>query len=283
MYKIVRKKQLNSQMTLMNIEAPFVAKKAQAGQFIMLRVNETGERIPLTIADYDREAGWVQIIFQKVGKTTMLLDTLNEGDSIIDFVGPLGKPTEHDGVTRAAVIGGGAGCAIAYPQAKSMKEKGIYVDMIAGFRNTDLIILEDEMSAASDKLILMTDDGSNGNKGFVTAALKKEIENGANYDFVIAIGPLPMMRAVCNLTKEYGIKTLISMNSYMIDGTGMCGCCRVTVDGKVKFACVDGPDFDGHLVDFDEAIKRSKIYAEQERKARDEHCNLMKAKLTDNG
>lgn len=213
----------------------------------------------------------------------MLLDTLNEGDSIIDFVGPLGKPTEHDGVTRAAVIGGGAGCAIAYPQAKSMKEKGIYVDMIAGFRNTDLIILEDEMSAASDKLILMTDDGSNGNKGFVTDALKKEIENGANYDFVIAIGPLPMMRAVCNLTKEYGIKTIISMNSYMIDGTGMCGCCRVTVDGKVKFACVDGPDFDGHLVDFDEAIKRSKIYAEQERKARDEHCNLMKAKLTDNG
>ena len=283
MYKIVRKKQLNSQMTLMNIEAPFVAKKAQAGQFIMLRVNETGERIPLTIADYDRGAGWVQIIFQKVGKTTMLLDTLNEGDSIIDFVGPLGKPTEHDGVTRAAVIGGGAGCAIAYPQAKSMKEKGIYVDMIAGFRNTDLIILEDEMSAASDKLILMTDDGSNGSKGFVTAALKKEIENGANYDFVIAIGPLPMMRAVCNLTKEYGIKTIISMNSYMIDGTGMCGCCRVTVDGKVKFACVDGPDFDGHLVDFDEAIKRSKIYAEQERKARDEHCNLMKAKLTDNG
>ena len=283
MYKIVRKKQLNSQMTLMNIEAPFVAKKAQAGQFIMLRVNETGERIPLTIADYDRGAGWVQIIFQKVGKTTMLLDTLNEGDSIIDLVGPLGKPTEHDGVTRAAVIGGGAGCAIAYPQAKSMKEKGIYVDMIAGFRNTDLIILEDEMSAASDKLILMTDDGSNGSKGFVTDALKKEIENGANYDFVIAIGPLPMMRAVCNLTKEYGIKTLISMNSYMIDGTGMCGCCRVTVDGKVKFACVDGPDFDGHLVDFDEAIKRSKIYAEQERKARDEHCNLMKAKLTDNG
>lgn len=276
MYKIVRKKQLNSQMTLMNIEAPFVAKKAQAGQFIMLRVNETGERIPLTIADYDREAGWVQIIFQKVGKTTMLLDTLNEGDSIIDFVGPLGKPTEHDGVTRAAVIGGGAGCAIAYPQAKSMKEKGIYVDMIAGFRNTDLIILEDEMSAASDKLILMTDDGSNGNKGFVTDALKKEIENGANYDFVIAIGPLPMMRAVCNLTKEYGIKTLISMNSYMIDGTGMCGCCRVTVDGKVKFACVDGPDFDGYQVDFDEAMSRGRMYADFERHAYENSCNLFK-------
>lgn len=283
MYKIVRKKQLNSQMTLMDIEAPFVAKKAQAGQFIMLRVNETGERIPLTIADYDRKAGWVEIIYQKVGKTTMLLDTLNEGDSILDFVGPLGKATEHDGVKRAAVIGGGAGCAIAYPQAKSMKEKGIYVDMIAGFRNTDLIILEEEMTAASDRLILMTDDGSNGNKGFVTDALKKEIEAGANYDYVIAIGPLPMMRAVCNLTKEYGIKTIISMNSYMIDGTGMCGCCRVTVDGQVKFACVDGPDFDGHAVDFDEAIKRSRIYAEQEKKARDEYCNLMKAGVTDNG
>lgn len=283
MYKIIRKKQLNSQMTLMDIEAPFVAKKAQAGQFIMLRVNETGERIPLTIADYDRKAGWVEIIYQKVGKTTMLLDTLNEGDSILDFVGPLGKATEHDGVKRAAVIGGGAGCAIAYPQAKSMKEKGIYVDMIAGFRNTDLIILEEEMTAASDRLILMTDDGSNGNKGFVTDALKKEIEAGANYDYVIAIGPLPMMRAVCNLTKEYGIKTIISMNSYMIDGTGMCGCCRVTVDGQVKFACVDGPDFDGHAVDFDEAIKRSRIYAEQEKKARDEYCNLMKAGVTDNG
>ncbi len=283
MYKIIRKKQLNSQMTLMDIEAPFVAKKAQAGQFIMLRVNETGERIPLTVADYDREAGIVEIIFQKVGKTTMLLDALNEGDCILDLVGPLGKATEHDGVRRAAVIGGGAGCAIAHPQAKSMKEKGIYVDMITGFRNAELVILEDEMSAVSDKLILMTDDGSKGNKGFVTDALKKEIENGANYDFVIAIGPLPMMKAVCSLTKKYGIKTLISMNSYMIDGTGMCGCCRVTVDGEVKFACVDGPDFDGHLVDFDEAIKRSKIYAEQERKARDEHCNLMKAKATDNG
>ncbi len=283
MYKIIRKKQLNEQMTLMDIEAPFVAKKARAGQFIILRVNENGERIPLTIADYDREKGTVEIIFQKVGKTTMLLDTYNEGDSILDFVGPLGKATEHDGIKKAAVIGGGAGCAIAYPQAKSMKEKGIAVDMIAGFRNTDLIILEDEMTAASDNLILMTDDGSNGNKGFVTDALKKQIEAGAGYDFVIAIGPLPMMRAVCNLTKEYGIKTLISMNSYMIDGTGMCGCCRVTVDGEVKFACVDGPDFDGHLVDFDEAIKRSRIYAEQERKARDEYCNLMKMGGTDNG
>ncbi|MBQ3564393.1 MAG: sulfide/dihydroorotate dehydrogenase-like FAD/NAD-binding protein [Clostridia bacterium] len=283
MYKIIRKSKLNDQMTMMVIEAPFVAKKALAGQFIMLRVNETGERIPLTVADYDREKGYVTIIFQKVGKTTMLLDSLDEGDSVLDLVGPLGKPTDHTGVKRAAVIGGGAGCAIAYPQAKAMKENGIYVDMIAGFRNSDLVILEDEMAAESNQLIIMTDDGSNGNKGFVTDALKNEIAAGKNYDFVIAIGPLPMMKAVCNLTKEYGIKTVISMNSYMIDGTGMCGCCRVTVDGKVKFACVDGPDFDGHLVDFDEAIKRSRIYAEQERKARDEHCNLMKAKVSDNG
>ncbi len=249
----------------------------------MLRVNETGERIPLTIADCSRDEGFVTIIYQKVGKTTMLLDTLNEGDSILDFVGPLGKPTEHDGIKRAAVIGGGAGCAIAYPQAKAMKKEGIYVDMIAGFRNSELIILKDEMSAQSDRLILMTDDGSAGIKGFVTDALKTQIENGANYDYVIAIGPLAMMRAVCEVTREYGIKTVISMNSYMIDGTGMCGCCRVTVDGEEKFACVDGPDFDGHLVDFDEAIKRSRIYAEQERKARDEHCNLMKAKVSDNG
>ena len=283
MYKIIRKSKLNDQMTMMVVEAPFVAKKALAGQFIMLRVNETGERIPLTVADYDREKGYVTIIFQKVGKTTMLLDSLDEGDSVLDLVGPLGKPTDHTGVKRAAVIGGGAGCAIAYPQAKAMKENGIYVDMIAGFRNSDLVILEDEMAAESNQLIIMTDDGSNGNKGFVTDALKNEIAAGKNYDFVIAIGPLPMMKAVCNLTKEYGIKTIISMNSYMIDGTGMCGCCRVTVDGKVKFACVDGPDFDGHLVDFDEAIKRSRIYAEQERKARDEHCNLMKAKVSDNG
>lgn len=283
MYKIIRKSKLNDQMTMMVIEAPFVAKKALAGQFIMLRVNETGERIPLTVADYDREKGYVTIIFQKVGKTTMLLDSLDEGDSVLDLVGPLGKPTDHTGVKRAAVIGGGAGCAIAYPQAKAMKENGIYVDMIAGFRNSDLVILEDKMAAESNQLIIMTDDGSNGNKGFVTDALKNEILAGKNYDLVIAIGPLPMMKAVCNLTKEYGIKTVISMNSYMIDGTGMCGCCRVTVDGKVKFACVDGPDFDGHLVDFDEAIKRSRIYAEQERKARDEHCNLMKAKVSDNG
>lgn len=276
MFPIVGKRRLNDTMTLMVVEAPYIAKKAQAGQFIILRVNETGERIPLTIADYDREKGTVTIIFQKVGKTTMLLDTLNEGDSILDFIGPLGKASELEGYHKAAVVGGGAGCAIAYPQAKALKELGTSVDMIAGFRSEDIIILEDEMRAASDNLYLMTDDGSNGHKGFVTDALKKNIEAGANYDFVVAIGPLPMMRAVCALTKEYGIKTIISMNSIMIDGTGMCGGCRVTVGGETKFACVDGPDFDGHQVDFDEAIKRSRTYAELEREAaREENCRLM--------
>ena len=223
MFPIVGKRRLNDTMTLMVVEAPYIARKAQAGQFIILRVNETGERIPLTIADYDREKGTVTIIFQKVGKTTMLLDTLNEGDAILDFIGPLGKASELEGYHKAAVIGGGAGCAIAYPQAKALKKLGTAVDMIAGFRSEDIIILEDEMRAASDHLYLMTDDGSNGHKGFVTDALKKNIEAGAGYDFVVAIGPLPMMRAVCALTKEYGIKTMISMNSIMIDGTGMCG------------------------------------------------------------
>ena len=283
MYRIIEKEKLNDQMTKMVIEAPFVARKARAGQFIMLRVNDTGERIPLTVADYDREKGYVTVIFQKIGKTTMLLDGLGEGDSVLDFVGPLGKATDYTGVKRAAVIGGGAGCAIAYPQAKAMKEMDIYVDMIAGFRSSDLVILENEMKEESDCLIIMTDDGSKGNKGFVTDALESEILAGKNYDFVIAIGPLPMMKAVCKLTEKYGIKTVISMNSYMIDGTGMCGCCRVTVGGEVKFACIDGPDFDGHLVDFDEAINRSRIYNDQERKVRDEYCNLMKAKVSDNG
>ncbi len=276
MFPIVKKRALNDSMTLMVVQAPFIAKKAQAGQFIILRVNEFGERIPLTIADYDRENGTVTIIFQKVGKTTMLLDTLNEGDEILDFIGPLGKASELEGYKKAAVIGGGAGCAIAYPQAKALKALGAQVDMIAGFRNTDLIILEDEMKDASNQLFVMTDDGSNGNKGFVTDALRKNIENGAGYDLVVAIGPLPMMKAVCALTKEYGIKTIISMNSIMIDGTGMCGGCRLTVGGKTKFACVDGPDFDGHEVDFDEAIRRSRTYVEQEREsAREYNCHLM--------
>ena len=276
MFRILQKRKLNDSMTLMVIDAPLIAKKAQAGEFIILRVNEHGERIPLTVADYDRKKGTVTIIYQIVGKTTMLLDQLGEGDALLDFIGPLGKASNLTGYHKAAVIGGGAGCAIAYPQAKALHAAGTKVDMIAGFRNKDIVILEDEMRAASDRLIIMTDDGSNGNKGFVTEALQKYIEDGAGYDLVVAIGPLVMMRAVCNLTKPYGIKTVISMNPIMIDGTGMCGGCRLTVGGKTKFACVDGPDFDGHEVDFDEAIKRSKTYFEMEREAaRDYQCHLM--------
>ena len=256
MFTIVEKRRLNDSMTLMAVDAPFIAKKAQAGQFIILRVNEYGERIPLTIADYDREKGTVTIIYQKVGKTTLLLDTLEVGDALLDFIGPLGKASELEGHKKVAVVGGGAGCAIAYPQAKALHNMGVQVDVIAGFRNKDLIILEDEMREVSDHLYLMTDDGSNGHKGFVTAALEENIKNGAGYDFVVAIGPLPMMRAVCNLTKEHNIETMISMNPIMIDGTGMCGGCRLTVGGETKFACVDGPDFNGHEVDFDEAMKR---------------------------
>ncbi|NLG92290.1 sulfide/dihydroorotate dehydrogenase-like FAD/NAD-binding protein [Caproiciproducens galactitolivorans] len=276
MFKIVEKRILNDSMTLMAVEAPYIAKKAKAGQFIILRVNEFGERIPLTVADYDREKGTVTIIYQKVGKTTLMLDQLNEGDAILDFIGPLGKATELEGYKNVAVVGGGAGCAIAYPQAKALHGMGAKVDMIAGFRSKDIIILEEEMKAVSDRLIITTDDGSNGNKGFVTDALRKCIEEGAKYDLVIAIGPLVMMRAICNLTKEYNIKTLISMNPIMIDGTGMCGGCRLTVGGKTKFACVDGPDFDGHEVDFDEAIKRSKTYFDLEKEAtREYNCRLM--------
>ena len=276
MFPILEKRRLNDAMTLMVVEAPFIAKKAKAGQFIILRVNETGERIPLTIADYDREKGTVTIIFQKVGKTTLLLDTLNVGDAILDFIGPLGKASELEGYKRVAVIGGGAGCAIAYPQAKALHTLGAKVDMIAGFRNKDIVILEDEMRAASDNLIIMTDDGSNGNKGFVTDALKKQIEAGADYDLVVAIGPLIMMKVVCDLTKQYNIKTIISMNPIMIDGTGMCGGCRLTVGGKTKFACVDGPDFDGHEVDFDEAMLRLRTYRDQEaEETREFNCRLM--------
>ncbi len=276
MFTITEKRILNDSMTLMAVEAPYIAKKAKAGEFIILRVNEYGERIPLTIADYDREKGTVTIIYQKVGKTTMLLDQLNVGDAILDFIGPLGKPSEIEGYKKVAVIGGGAGCAIAYPQAKALYNMGAEVDVIAGFRNKDLIILEDEMKAVSNRLIVTTDDGSNGNKGFVTDMLRQNIEDGANYDLVIAIGPLVMMRAVCDLTKKYSIKTIISMNPIMIDGTGMCGGCRLTVGGKTKFACVDGPDFDGHEVDFDEAIKRSKTYFDLEREsAREYNCHLM--------
>lgn len=275
MYKILQKTALNPSMTKMVVEAPLIAKKAKPGQFIIFRVDEFGERVPLTIADYDAEKGSVTIIYQKVGSSTMLLDTLNEGDYILDFVGPLGVASELEGYSKVAVIGGGAGCAIAYPQAKALHNMGTSVDVIAGFRNTDLIILEDEMKAASDNLYLMTDDGSNGNKGFVTNALQQNIENGVKYDLVIAIGPVPMMRAVSELTKKYGIKTIVSMNPIMIDGTGMCGGCRLTVGGKTKFACVDGPDFDGHEVDYDELMKRNFTYRAQEQTAREKNCRLI--------
>lgn len=275
MYKIVKKEVLNPTVTLMQIEAPFVAKRAKAGQFIILRVHEHGERIPLTIADHDEEKGTVTIIFQIVGKTTMLLNAKNEGDTIADFVGPLGKPSVIESGKNVCVIGGGVGCAIAYPTAKAFHEAGSKVTSIVGFRNKDLVILEDDFKACSDAYHLMSDDGSVGQKGLVTNKLEELIQSGEVFDEVVAIGPLIMMKFVCQLTKKYNIKTTVSMNPIMIDGTGMCGCCRLMVDGKMKFACVDGPDFDGHLVDFDEAMKRNSAYKEQEAHQRDEACNLL--------
>lgn len=276
MYKILTKRDLNPTVCLLEVDAPFVAQKAKAGQFIILRINEFGERIPLTVADYDREKGTVTIIFQKVGKTTIELGELNEGDFIQDFVGPLGKASEFEGMKKVAVIGGGVGCAIAYPQAKALHELGCDVDLITGFRDKDLVILEDEMRNASTNLFICTDDGSYVEKALVTDVLKRRIEEGVNYDHVIAIGPLIMMKFVCKLTEQYNIPTIVSMNPIMIDGTGMCGGCRITVDGETKFACVDGPDFDGFKVDFDEAMRRSKIFKEQQDKSRDEYCNLLK-------
>ena len=275
MYRILRKKELNPTVTLMDIEAPLVAKKAEPGQFIILRVDEAGERIPLTVADFDREKGTVTIIFQIVGATTKKLNALNEGDSLHDFVGPLGTPSHVEGLKKVAVVGGGVGCAIAYPIAKKLHGLGAEVHSIVGFRNKDLVILEDEFKAVSDKLVMMTDDGSYGSKGLVTNALKDLIDSGEQYDEVIAIGPLVMMKFVCQLTKEYGIKTEVSMNPIMIDGTGMCGGCRLTVGGKTRFACVDGPDFDGHEVDFDEAMERGSMYRDFERHAYEETCNLL--------
>lgn len=277
MFPIVKKRVLNETVTLMEIEAPLVARKALPGQFIIFRIDEEGERIPLTIAGYDREKGTVTIIFQKVGYTTMKLDTLNEGDALLDFVGPLGEPSHTEGVKRAAVIGGGLGVAIAYPQAKALHEAGCEVDLIVGFRNEHLIILKDELAAACTDLTIMTDDGSNGNKGFVTQALQAKLDAGKAYGEVIAIGPLPMMKAVCDLTKPKDIKTIVSMNPIMIDGTGMCGGCRVTVGGVTKFACVDGPDFDGHQVDWAEAISRSRMFRPEEQRAMEK---LHKCRLT---
>ena len=276
MIRILKKKVLNPSVTLMEVEAPLIARKAKAGQFIILRVDEHGERTPLTIADYDREKGTVTIIFQKVGLTTELLGDLNEGDYIKDFVGPLGLPTElPEGAKRVCVVGGGVGCAIAYPQAKSCHAAGLEVDVIAGFRSKDIVILEEEFRSVSDHCYVMTDDGTYGEKGFVTVKLQELIDAGNQYDAVIAIGPIPMMKFVSAVTKPYGIKTIVSLNPIMIDGTGMCGGCRVTVGGKMKFACVDGPDFDGHEVDFDELMSRNAVYRGEEAEEKERHACRM--------
>lgn len=276
MYKIVKKRILNDAGTTMEmvVEAPLVAKKCLAGQFIIFRLDEYGERVPLTIADYDREKGTVSIMFQPVGRSTMMLAELNEGDYIADFVGPLGKPTHVKGLKRVAVVGGGVGCAIAYPVAKAMYENGVEVDMIAGFRSKDIVMLEAEMRASCTKLYITTDDGSYGEKGFTTDKLKELIDSGREYDQVVAIGPGMMMKFVCKTTEPYGLKTLVSLNPIMIDGTGMCGGCRVTIGGETKFACVDGPEFDGHLVDWDELLKRGAFYKEQEEQQKAHACHL---------
>lgn len=279
MYQIVLKRSLNPTVTKMEIYAPFVAKKARPGQFIILRVDEDGERIPLTIADYDRERGTVTIIFQIVGGGTERLNRKEEGDFIPDFVGPLGKPTHTEGLKKVCVVGGGVGCAIALPVAKALCAQGTEVTSIIGFRNKDLVILEKEFQACSKHFYMMTDDGSYGQQGNVCVPLKELLEAGEHFDEVITIGPLVMMKFVCAATKEYGVKTIASMNPIMIDGTGMCGGCRLTVGGEMKFACVDGPEFDGHLIDFDEAISRSKAYAEFELRERESACNLFQKEV----
>lgn len=275
MYKIEKKESLNPTVTRMVIQAPFVAKRAKAGQFIILRVREQGERIPLTIADSDPAKGTVTIIFQVVGQTTMLLNEMKEGDSLHDFVGPLGKPSVIDGNKKVCVIGGGVGCAIAYPTAKAFHDAGADVTTIVGFRNKDLVILEKEFTDVSDAYYLMSDDGSVGEKGLVTNKLEDLIQNGEKFDEVIAIGPIIMMKFVSLTTKKYEIPTTVSMNPIMIDGTGMCGGCRLKVGNEIKFACVDGPDFDGHLVDFDEAMSRNMAYRDFETHKREETCNLL--------
>ncbi|MCI8762290.1 MAG: sulfide/dihydroorotate dehydrogenase-like FAD/NAD-binding protein [Oscillospiraceae bacterium] len=279
MYRIVKKRVLNPTVSLMEVEAPAVARKAEPGQFIILRVDEEGERIPLTIADFDRERGTVTIIYQVVGATTEKLNHKQEGESLRDFVGPLGRATETEGLKRVAVVGGGVGTAIAYPVAKKLHDVGCHVDLIVGFRSKDLVILEEEFKAASTQLIIGTDDGSYGKKALVTDLLREQIEGGAKYDRVIAIGPVIMMKFVCELTKQYDIPTVVSMNPIMIDGTGMCGGCRLSVGGETKFACVDGPEFDGHKVDFDEAMARGAMYKDFERHAYEEACNLFQQEV----
>ncbi len=277
MYKIVRKKELNAAVTLMEIEAPFIAKKAKAGQFIIFRIDEQGERVPLTIAGYDREKGTVTIIFQKVGFSTIALGNLNEGDYIRDFVGPLGKPTPVEGKKKVCVVGGGVGCAIALPSAAAFKEAGAEVTVIIGFRSKDIVILEEEFKAVADRLILMTDDGSYGRHGLVTQPLQELLEAGEAFDEVLAIGPIPMMKFVSLTTKPFGVHTSVSLNPIMVDGTGMCGGCRVTVGGETKFACVDGPEFDGHQVDFAELMKRNSVYREREAEVTEKHACRMEA------
>lgn len=275
MFQIVEKKKLNDAVVMVRIAAPLIAKKVLPGQFIIFRLDEFGERVPLTVADYDREGGTITLIFQIAGETTRQFSLLKAGDSILDLAGPLGVPTElPEGTKSVCVIGGGVGCAIAYPQAKYLHSLGLEVDTIVGFRNKDIVILEDEFRACSDNLYLCTDDGSYGTKGFVTNVLQQQLEQGKKYDVVIAIGPVPMMKFVCKTTEPFGVKTIVSLNPIMVDGTGMCGGCRVTVGGKIKYACVDGPDFDGHQVDFDELMRRNGTYKRQE-----QECNLFRKEV----
>ena len=278
MFTIVKRRKLNPTVTELCIHAPLIAKKAKAGQFIIVRAKEDSERIPLTIAGFDREAGTVSIIFQVVGAGTMQLNSLKEGEAVHDFVGPLGKPTEIEGLKNVCVVGGGVGCAIALPIAQALHEQGTKVTGIVGFRNKDLVILEDEFRACCDEFIIMTDDGSYGEKGVVTAPLEQRIVDGANFDEVITIGPLIMMKFVVKTTKPHNVKTVVSMNPIMVDGTGMCGGCRLLVGGETKFACVDGPEFDGHLVDFDAAMERAALYKDFEREA---DCNLLRQEVQD--
>ncbi|MFV0255321.1 MAG: sulfide/dihydroorotate dehydrogenase-like FAD/NAD-binding protein [Erysipelotrichaceae bacterium] len=274
MFTVLEREELNPTVTKLVIDAPLIAKKAKAGQFVIIRSHELGERMPLTIADYNREKGSVTIIFQIVGRSTKILNELKVGDKILDFVGPLGVASHIEGLKRVCVVGGGVGCAIAYPTAKALHAQGSDVTVIAGFRNKDLLILEDEFRAASNNMYIMSDDGSVGDKGLVTHKLEELLKSGEEFDEVIAIGPLIMMKFVCEVTKKYNVKTMVSMNPIMIDGTGMCGCCRLSVAGEMKFACVDGPDFDGHEVDFDEAMVRSRQYAPFEEATREKDCNL---------
>ncbi len=282
MFEILKKEALNPTVMRMDIRAPLVAKKAKAGQFIIVRADDRGERIPLTVAGCDRDTGAVTIIFQIVGGATMTLASLPQGGCVADFVGPLGTPTHVEGLKKVAVVGGGVGCAIALPVARALHEHGCSVTSVVGFRSRDLVILEEEFRAVSDRFYMMTDDGSYGEKGNVCVPLGRLLESGERFDEVIAIGPLVMMKFVAAATRPYAIRTIASMNPIMIDGTGMCGCCRVSVGGEMKFACVDGPDFDAHLIDFDEAIKRSRTYAEFEAKAREKHCNLFKKEVESN-